>query len=541
MTFTGRIRLYLFAVALLPPVALLGVVYWQSTARSEQINRQLAADNIRRADIVLQAIRNNTSKSLEALAGSPSLRSAVRRLSRNTQQNIEIDIAASPLDFAEILNGDGLVLASSHRPGLIGERLPAPGLQTVSPTVEFDRTGRHASFSRVVPLAHNMALYGGTYIDTALMSQLSVVSAAQVDLLFVEDSAGVSKRSALMTPLDLYAHDSTFEAVLEGGSQAGYFITAVIHPVSREPLIMSVLQTTAFVTAASVILALILGLYIAGKAKREIDNLVMATTRVAGGDFGTPVMAYEEGEFAQLADSFSEMMVRLNDSQKKLAASETIAAWQMVGRKIAHEVKNPLTPISISADDIRRSYAEDLPDFENTLTTNCNMINSEIVRLSRLLDEFVGFARMQPPNKSVTAMGQILDEIRPLYTSELQHGALTIEDVSNRKGVMIDPEQVKQVIINLTKNALESQEDAHVHLRVSDSGDFITIEVTDDGPGFPDEILNTGAQPLVSQKPGGSGLGLVICQRIAIDHGGAMDIANQSEGGARVAIRIPVK
>jgi two-component system nitrogen regulation sensor histidine kinase NtrY len=213
----------------------------------------------------------------------------------------------------------------------------------------------------------------------------------------------------------------------------------------------------------------------------------------------------------------------------------------MVGRKIAHEVKNPLTPISISADDIRRSYAEGLPDFEDTLTTNCNMIKSEIVRLSRLLDEFVGFARMQPPNKSVIAMSDILDDIRPLYATELQGGSLTIEDTSGRKGVMIDPEQIKQVLINLTKNALESQENAHVHVCVSDNDEFITIEVTDNGPGFPDEILNSGAQPLVSHKPGGSGLGLVICQRIAIDHGGTMEIANRSEGGARVIVKIPVE
>ena len=99
-------------------------------------------------------------------------------------------------------------------------------------------------------------------------------------------------------------------------------------------------------------------------------------------------MAYEEGEFSQLADSFSAMMGRLQDSQKKLATSEMIAAWQVVGRKIAHEIKNPLTPISISADDIRRSYHEQLPDFEETLARNCAMIKTEVHRLARLLDEF---------------------------------------------------------------------------------------------------------------------------------------------------------
>ena len=295
---------------------------------------------------------------------------------------------------------------------------------------------------------------------------------------------------------------------------------------------------TGFVAFIAALIAITLGFYITGKAKREIENLVSATSRVAGGDFSTPVMAYDEGEFSQLADSFSDMMHNLRQTQKRLATTEKIAAWQTVGRKIAHEIKNPLTPIAISVDDLRRSHAEKLPQFDNILDETTKTIKSEVERLIKLLDEFVSFARMNAPEIRPVDTSQFITDIQTLYRNEIESGRVSVSNKSRRSTINIDPEAFKQVLINLIKNGLEASEDCTVSVTIVDIDKSIEITVEDTGPGFSEDKLSNSFEPYVTTKEGGSGLGLVICHRIVNDHGGTMELYNHS-GGAGVRVRLP--
>ena len=169
-------------------------------------------------------------------------------------------------------------------------------------------------------------------------------------------------------------------------------------------------------------------MYITGRAKREIDNLITATSRIAEGDYHTPVMAYEEGEFSQLADSFSDMTAKLKDTRSRLATTEKIAAWKAIGQKIAHELKNPLTPIEISADDLRRSYHEKRDDFGVILDETTATIKKEVRRMTTLIDEFAGFARMGTPKTTTVKIESIGDGVISLYSHEIEAGRLSIEN-----------------------------------------------------------------------------------------------------------------
>jgi signal transduction histidine kinase len=546
MTFTGRIRLYLILAALLPPAMLLVVVYSQLSSEAESSSRRDMHERVRLADMLVTDYRGSVAVSMRALADAAPTRAIALRVRRPGIIPPEIDLSVSSLDFAEILDSTGTVLASSHRPGLVGENLLAKRsvsladrLELPMATIEYDLHGRHAAFAMTVPLPYHLRLYGGAYVDSTFLERLAGFIETDISLLFVEDETELVRRTASMESLELYRQDSMFDAVLAGSQDGGFYLLAQFAHGASPVRISGLIKIAASVALISVIAAILLGLYISGRAKREIENLVSATGRIAEGDFGTPVMAYEEGEFAQLADSFSDMMVQLKRSQQRLAASETVAAWQLVGRKIAHEIKNPLTPISISADDLRRSYFERLPNFEDTLINNTRMIKSEITRLSRLLDQFVSFARMKPPEKKSVKLADLLAEVRTLYHSDSDR--VHIRSHADRDRLTVDPEQIKQLLINLIKNGLESGTNSRVDVNVISEDDRIEIRVEDDGSGFAPEQLEQGVQPYLSRKPEGSGLGLVICQRIAIDHGGALELSNRPEGGARVTVTLPVE
>ncbi|UCC44635.1 MAG: HAMP domain-containing protein [Candidatus Zixiibacteriota bacterium] len=546
MNFTLRIRLYLLLVALVPPLTVLLALYLHSAQELENMAGRQMQERLLRGSILVSTLQSDIRFNLDELSRSEAIQSAVLTLRRNQWVSTgEIDVSLSGLDFFEILDSNNVVLTSYHRPGLIGERpegLLSPG--TILPdqaiaSVEYDVTGRHAALTYLSTVSNNFRLYAGGYLTDARLERWSDLIDTDLSLVFVEDSSAWSDRLSRMARAQLYQSDDGFEAILAGSADAGYYLVADFRPPDRGPLLGSLMTIAGSVALASVIIAVLLGIYISGRAKREVDNLLSATARVAEGDFNTPVMAYEEGEFAQLADSVSEMMTRLKESQRKLITSEKIAAWEAVGRKIAHEIKNPLTPISISTDDIRRSYAEKLPDFEKTLADNCSMIKDELARLTRLLDEFVGFARMRPPEPQAVPFDRIIDEISSLFSDAIKPKRLTFSNTSRRKTVRVDPEQFKQILLNLVKNSLESGEDVTVAVKFCDDGDDLVVSVEDSGPGFPEEQLENEFQPYVSTKTGGSGLGLVICQRIVVDHGGRIELYNLDEGGAGVKFSLP--
>jgi len=543
MTFSGRIRTYLVLIALVPPLLVMSVIYWQGERQSRAADRRAAERNMERFEQYYRSELDDITGTIQDFLDSDNFRRARVLIRSGNSADIHLESRPAGLDFVEILDRDGHVLATSHRPGLVGQTVPNldrshPADSTVRLTVEYDRTGPHAALTYRLPIGETLQLYAGRYIDSRFTSVASQLIGAGVHLVF-RNNADAALLS--MEPNKLYRDHDSLRVVLLGSDDAGYFVTATFAPGTEAGVFRSLLWATGFVAVVSVLLALAVGLYISGRAKREIDNLVTATSRVASGDFATPVMAYEEGEFAQLADSFTEMTFHLKDVQKQLATSEKIAAWQAMGRKIAHEIKNPLTPIAISTDDLRRSYHEQLPDFPRILDETTTTIRTEVNRLTRLLDEFVRFARMSPPTIKEAPLDDLLESLRQLYRSETADGRLNIVNESAHDRIRMDADAVRQVLINLVKNGLEAGPDSTVTVTVSDQPHTLRLHIEDDGPGFSEEILSRGFEPYVSTKAGGSGLGLVISQRIVYDHGGTIELGNRVDGGAVITISLPVQ
>ena len=543
MSFTGRIRLYLVVVALLPPLLMMAVVYFYSSRQTEIAYRERATEDLRRLVTYQARFRDELVGSLESIVQTSWFDRSVRLAERGRSRQINFDdLSGFGLDFYELLDSTGQVVASHHRPGLVGEtielhRASAAGVR-LTETTEFDISGRHASLSTSINGASGYSIHGGAYLERGFLPIAEQIVRGRIVIQFLEDDEATS-RFRSMAFGSLYRRGDGLEAVLFGNLNAGFVTRVDFEPPDQSPVFSSFMDVISLVALVSVLAAVALGLYVSSRARREFDNLIDAFARVAAGDLSTAVMAYTEGEFARLADSFSEMTLNLRRSQTQLATAERIAAWQAMARKIAHEIKNPLTPIGISADDLRRSYQENLPEFADTLDRNTRTIRSEVNRLTRLLDEFVSFARMRPPEIQTVDVWEIMNRIESLYSDAITNDRLRVETNTSRHSLQVDDEMFQQLLINLIKNGLEASDDSTITVVVKDDANDLLLTVTDTGPGFSNEILKNSFQPYLSTKKDGSGLGLVICQRIAHDHGGQVELSNNKDGGAKVTVILP--
>ena len=267
----------------------------------------------------------------------------------------------------------------------------------------------------------------------------------------------------------------------------------------------------------------------ASRLTKPIVNLIGASDAISKGtlDVKVPNIDADE-EFKQLNDNFNSMIDRLKRQQDKLLATERYEAWESVARKLAHEIKNPLTPIQLSIDRLREKYSSKIKsnseDFEKYLST----INRQIKDIENLVNEFSNFARMP----------------RPIFKK-----IDIINIITNHKKLLIngDSEQLNRVFINLIKNSEEAFLDlaqktpdfkGKIDIEIISNNDYIVIRLTDNGTGISD--TKKVMTPYFTTKIKGTGLGLPIVSKIINEHSGDFLIKNKKEGnGVNIEISLP--
>jgi two-component system, NtrC family, nitrogen regulation sensor histidine kinase NtrY len=241
-------------------------------------------------------------------------------------------------------------------------------------------------------------------------------------------------------------------------------------------------------------------------------------------------------------DGGSDGVVIVFDDVTHLIRAQRINAWREVARRLAHEIKNPLTPIQLSAERMRRHLAS-APEPTHALVEECTgTIVAEVESLKALVDEFSQFARMPAPRATPTDVHALLTEVLSLY-----QGILTDVDIRTRFAgslpkVLIDAEQIRRVMINLVDNAVEAMEQRgtiEIETQHDPSNNLVRIIVADDGPGIPVSERDKLFLPYYSTKRRGSGLGLAIVRRIVAEHGGSIDLTDNVPRGTRFAIELP--
>jgi two-component system nitrogen regulation sensor histidine kinase NtrY len=232
------------------------------------------------------------------------------------------------------------------------------------------------------------------------------------------------------------------------------------------------------------------------------------------------------------------------DDLTELLRAKKAETWQDVARKIAHEVKNPLTPIKLSAERLRKKYLEKAPDFERVFEESSQTIIQQVDGLKRLLDEFSEFARMPRPNPVSQDLVPLVDSVIHLYETAHKDVVFVKDIPAGLPELLLDQEQMKRVFINLFKNAVEVMEgggEIRVSARPAAGDGMVRIEVADNGPGISMEDVSRLFEPYFSRKKKGGGLGLAIVERIIADHNGSIHAEQNHPQGARFIIELPVR
>jgi two-component system nitrogen regulation sensor histidine kinase NtrY len=225
-----------------------------------------------------------------------------------------------------------------------------------------------------------------------------------------------------------------------------------------------------------------------------------------------------------------------------LIRAQKVAAWREVARRLAHEIKNPLTPIQLCAERLRRHFSGSPPATKGLVDECTETIVGEVESLKALVDEFSQFARMPAPKRVLTDLHQVLGEALALYNGLFQDVRITAEFAAGLPPVRVDPEQIRRVIINLVDNAIEAMERRGT-VGVGTSHDapnqVVRITVADNGPGIPPSERDKLFMPYYSTKRRGSGLGLAIVRRIVAEHGGSIEVGDEVPHGTRFTIELP--
>jgi nitrogen fixation/metabolism regulation signal transduction histidine kinase len=237
------------------------------------------------------------------------------------------------------------------------------------------------------------------------------------------------------------------------------------------------------------------------------------------------------------------------DDITTLLQAQRDAAWGEVARRLAHEIKNPLTPIQLSAERMRRRFLATMnPQDAEMLERSTRTIVQQVETMQQMVNAFSEYARAPEMNVTRFQLNQLVSEVADLYRSHESRAEVRL-DLDDKLGMLeADRGRVRQILNNLVTNALEALDGVaaprlEIGTRLEQGGDaaYAVVTVCDNGPGFQRELLNRVFDPYVTSKPKGTGLGLAIVKKIVEEHGGRIDADNRPEGGARVRVVLPMK
>ena len=311
----------------------------------------------------------------------------------------------------------------------------------------------------------------------------------------------------------------------------------------------------AALLAITILLAVGVGTFVARDVARRVVALERATQHVAEGDLNVRVPEAGDDELGALARAFNRMLAEVEASRSRIEYLQRISAWQEMARRLAHEIKNPLTPIQLAVQDIHRRYDGDNGDYRRLLDTTLEVVEDEVGTLRRLVSEFSEFARLPRAELEVADLGEFLHDLadRPLLAdderksdSALPAGdavAVAFDVPKQPAPARIDRQMLRRVLINLVRNAVQAvaatKRPGHVRVQLARDGDFWNLDVEDDGPGVAPELRQAIFDPYVTTKTDGTGLGLAIVKKIVVEHGGTISAGESALGGARLRVRIP--
>jgi len=309
----------------------------------------------------------------------------------------------------------------------------------------------------------------------------------------------------------------------------------------------SIVLAFAVAVALAALVAAAVGYLMARRTVRRLALLAEAHRRVAAGDLAVRLPPGGGDELGALARGFNQMVGEVRASRDRIVYLEKISGWQDVARRLAHEIKNPLTPIQLAFQQVEarwRGLPGGDPAFGAMLGEAGEVVRQEVATLQRLVEEFSAFAKLPDVRAEPADLAAFVEEF--VRTSPQLSGAADVELVQAAGAVMVglDATLMRRVLANLVENAIHAArpERARVHLGVARARDLAVLTVADEGPGIDPSLRPRVFDPYVTTKAGqgGTGLGLAIAKKIVLQHGGEIEVGERPGGGASFTIALPL-
>jgi signal transduction histidine kinase len=509
----------------------------------------------------------------------------VSELERFAKQFVHL----SDFDLLDILDRDGRTLFSRHDPerylkvdvGDLQALRAFPGRAVVrfepaypDPLLSIQAVVRSETWRDV-----QLVISAGYQIDQAFIDRLDRLTGAAVLLRPAGSRAWISSPLALQEGLARKIEalasgqlerlvETSGEPVDLGG--AAYNLTRVplyadpqerggAEPLavfvlgrSRAPIENVIVNTRMFLVSMVLVVFLvswIAAVLLSTRITEPIGQIVEGARKVASGDLDLHLEEVRGRELALLVRSFNTMTKRLKESQASRVRAERIAAWQEIARRLAHEIKNPLFPIQLSIQNLKKTYERKLPEFDEIFVESTGTILQEVERLKRIVNEFSQFARMPRSVFRLESIEELVNTAATLYRGLPASIRLELELASGLPQVYVDREKILQVLLNLIQNAVEAMPEGGA-LRIATSlspasaeeeAPRVLLEVSDTGHGIAPEMQEQLFKPYFTTKEGGTGLGLSIVLRIVDDHGGRIAVESEAGKGTSFTVSLPTR
>lgn len=534
MSLRVKLVLAMMMMALVPMAIALAVPVWQAQQRVQQEAALRLSRAERQARTVVSRfearVRERTRQAATDVDADRQMQNSLLRGPQAAADAVATNLAGRhALDRLDITDGRGAHLAR-HERALAAT--PASAL-----ALEF-RSSAPATAER-----ETVTLEGSVAVGREILDEVADLTRERLQLIDTSDAVRAERapatRLANYISVDLPLADSDWRLRLF--TAAG--------DVAEERA--AVLRNFARLAPLALGAALIVGLLLAHGIASPIRLLTARAEQIARERSTHLLVDQPRNEVRRLTSSLDQMLEALAQSERERLAAERLAAWQEVARRIAHEVKNPLSPIKLAVENLLRTRERAPERFDQALQAESQTILEEVESLRRLVDEFSQFARLPAPILSRCDPRELLRKALALFAPQIAELAIAVHvDTDFAPTVMeADAEQLGRLLKNVLTNAIEALRPVeHRALRVvltrlgdADTG-RASFVIQDSGVGLSPEAQRRAFEPYFTTRgdSGGTGLGMAIAHRIVGEHGGTIEISGPPGDGARVTIEIPL-
>ena len=553
-------------------------------AHLAEISRELEASLSRQATRVIQSIQanfesmsNELDSSLRSVVQSRQMKRWLSRMPHGRPGQDFERFQSNELEVLKVIDSDGRIIISSHWPSSFGALDPNIHIYSSSPGTiprivdePLPPSGTAISLQRWAIIAVNgkeLIVVEGKFLGQSSLDDLRKTGGADILALCRQPSA--------QETTDTHCFQVGGEEFLEGrpfrpddpiikqryllnqfsiggDAQKPTFLIAGMDRATVSVVRDGVMLRSLITGLISILFALFIGALLASRIAKPLQALADVASRWAEGDLTVRIDTAKRGggkEEQRLVNAFNQMAADLGDSRAELMRAERVAAWQEIARGLAHELKNPLTPIRGAVEVIRKARALNREDFDDILVEQSEAVLEEVSRLKELSDAFARFAKLPEPKFEELQFQDLVDYAISLYASDDMGLEVKRYYPPKPLSIVADRTQLMTAITNLVKNAAEAVESkGTIVIRIeqessdADTGPMLVFSVEDSGPGVAEEAVGRVFTPYFTTKgSSGTGLGLALVHRIVVEHGGQINVAKSEQlGGAAFVMRLPV-